>query len=224
MHSGFSLPSAMKTFASIRKACALLGFVVLASTAVVAAKEGDTAAGLLNDAALTRALAISKADRDYRDAVASTLKFADRVEVYLLGAKESARTDLFSGSEDQAADLFPIRPYDSNARILKRLTVPKEDIPQWTDAVAKILTSRRSTAMAMCHNPIHGIRLFAGDLLLFETSVCWECHNYYFRYEEGAQWENLTEDATDLRALFTKFLPIPDSRKMESPAILPQNK
>jgi hypothetical protein len=30
----------------------------------------------------------------------------------------------------------------------------------------------------MCHNPIYALRFRQHGKLLFETTVCWECHNY----------------------------------------------
>jgi hypothetical protein len=34
---------------------------------------------------------------------------------------------------------------------------------------------------ALCHEPAYGLRFYRGKKLLFETSVCWECHNFTVR-------------------------------------------
>ena len=32
---------------------------------------------------------------------------------------------------------------------------------------------------ALCHVPPYGVRFYRNDKLLFETTVCWKCHNFY---------------------------------------------
>jgi hypothetical protein len=31
----------------------------------------------------------------------------------------------------------------------------------------------------LCHTPPYGIRFYRDDKLIFETTVCWECHNFH---------------------------------------------
>jgi hypothetical protein len=61
----------------------------------------------------------------------------------------------------------------------------------------------------MCHYPIHGLRIRAGTKLLFETSICWECNNYYFTHDRESRWVSLTDDANELRKLLNELMPIP---------------
>lgn len=32
---------------------------------------------------------------------------------------------------------------------------------------------------AFCHTPPYGIRFYRGNDVLLETTICWECHNFY---------------------------------------------
>ncbi len=31
---------------------------------------------------------------------------------------------------------------------------------------------------AFCHFPIHGVRVYAGDAIIFYSSFCWKCSNF----------------------------------------------
>ena len=37
---------------------------------------------------------------------------------------------------------------------------------------------------AFCHFPVYGLRFYRNDQLLFETSVCWKCSNFYLPNSE----------------------------------------
>lgn len=196
---------------------ALLGVLFAASTLAVADNgvAVDQIDAILTDASVKRWEARSKVDREYRAAVATAFKFADRVEIFLL--------DLSMGSDAAYAPkegdaVFPIRPYDKETKILKTHTVPTKDVPKWCEAVTKLIASNKAEGVgAMCHYPVHGIRIHAGERLLFETSVCWGCGNYYFTYEGDSQWVGLNEDALDLSKLLETSMPIPDSERKRFP-------
>jgi hypothetical protein len=187
--------------------------ILLTSSSLTADAEKTSARveKILTDASYKRLDAISKADREYRAALATTFQLADRVEVYLLDfsiGKDAA----YIPKDDDA--VFPIRPYDDKeTKIIKTLKVTPKDIPKWCTALGKLLASDKEGGQALCHFPIHGIRIYAGDKLLFETSICWVCSNYYFSYESHASWESLNEDAKDLEMLLTQFMPIPEAEK-----------
>ncbi len=169
----------------------------------------------------------SKADRDYRATVATTFQFADRIEVYLLD---------FSIGEDPTYQLkdddegFPIRPYsrgsfdEAKTKILKTSKLPAKEIPTWCAAVTKMVTSDKDGGGAFCHYPIHGLRIYAGTKLLFETSLCWACSNFYFTYTGESRWVPLTEDANDLKKRLHDFMPIPEAELKRFPGYKPKPK
>jgi hypothetical protein len=43
---------------------------------------------------------------------------------------------------------------------------------------------------AACHYPIHGLRLINGGSVLYETSLCWLCNNYYVVTERQSSGES----------------------------------
>jgi hypothetical protein len=42
-----------------------------------------------------------------------------------------------------------------------------------------------NTGGPMCHFPIHGIRIGDGEDIIFQTSICYECGNFYMPYPYG---------------------------------------
>jgi HEAT repeat protein len=60
---------------------------------------------------------------------------------------------------------------------------------------------------AACHEPAYGLRFFSGKKLLFETSVCWGCHNFTV---PGAfmGFDAESADAQRLLQQITQFIPL----------------
>lgn len=181
------------------------------------AKVSESISAIRSDAESKRFEDIDKAQKAFRVAVAKTFQFADRVEVFLLD---------YSIGEDAAykpkdgEEAFPIRPYNKETKILKTRKVHAKEISKWCGAIAKTITTEKGGGGALCHYPIHGLRIYARNELLFETSICWHCSNYYF--EDG--WEGLTEDAKDLKTLLDDFMPVPEKEKARFPGFKPKNK
>ena len=208
----------------VKKAFSLLLFLAAqfgTFAADPAPKVAEKIFTILSDASRKRFEATIKADRDFRNAVSKTFAFADRVEVFLLD--HSIGKDAAYQPKD-GEQTFPIRPYDKETKILKTRKAPAKDIPKWCAAVTKLITSDKDAGGALCHYPIHGIRIYAHDELLFETSICWHCRNYYFNYDGQSGWEGLNEDAKDLRTLLDEFMPVPEEEMKRFPGYKPKSK
>jgi len=74
---------------------------------------------------------------------------------------------------------------------------------------------------ALCHVPPYGVRFYRDNKLLFETTVCWKCHNFYMP-EIDLQTGELrvllygfkdNSHAKKLLSIFQKQLPIPKRKK-----------
>ena len=61
---------------------------------------------------------------------------------------------------------------------------------------------------AMCHFPIHGLRIYKGEKVLYEGTFCWMCSNFSIQYPRGTAW---LDTSADLKKLFTKLMPIPQT-------------
>ena len=137
----------------------------------------------------------------------------DRVELYAVSMPKAFSDE--KPKREPTAKTFPVRPYGAHADIHAYKTITGT-------ACDDLRTKWQSLAFdrlggAFCHYPAYGFRLYRGDDLLFETTVCWECQNFYLpqydpkkkRYTYG--WYGFANDdnAKSLLKLFRSHLPHP---------------
>ena len=147
-----------------------------------------------------------KIQDEYRTRFAEALKHADGAEILLLSF--TLDEEIPEGKEN---DYLLIAPYQSHSKILDRKKLAGESLVACRDQTVKLLQQPYLEG-PLCHFPIHGIRLFRGEKLLFETSLCWHCSNYFIEYPddyETASWVGF--DSNGLKELLNKELPIPQS-------------
>jgi hypothetical protein len=60
----------------------------------------------------------------------------------------------------------------------------------------------------LCHYPIHGIRVWKGEEILLQSSICWHCGNMGFDYPDGAGF--ITIEMRELKQICDELLPIPE--------------
>jgi hypothetical protein len=152
-------------------------------------------------------------DADFRLAVSEAILHATHCEVYLLDSdlSEVINRDPFA-SYPSDKDHFPIRPYGSESKILKRAQVKGETMQKVVMALAPALGVRDAKFGAGCHYPIHGIRVYDGEILLLETSFCYGCTNCYLVYPfGGARWVGL--NTADVEEVLSAIIPIPISKE-----------
>ena len=138
----------------------------------------------------------------YRQKIGKLISGCDKMEVFLL---DFSMEDVEVGVES-----FPISPFDSETKVIKKVEVNKSDSETFRDMVSTMLSSREpEEAGSFCHYPIHGIRLYQSGVLVFQTSFCWSCDNYYFEFPDGAGWCQLGYSRAGLKNLFERILPIP---------------
>ena len=145
-----------------------------------------------------------------------------QVRIYLLGLAE-VRSDEFGyqlpdvdeievmalGDPDFSAPDGPERV--AHYAIAGRATLRGED----AEKVAKLwrYLRRGRGFSAMCHSPAYALRFRQHGTLLFETTVCWHCHNYtipigiFGRMEYG--FDSKREDAQSLLELLQSHVPLP---------------
>lgn len=77
----------------------------------------------------------------------------------------------------------------------------------------------------MCHMPVHGVRFFKDNDLLFQTSFCWTCANYFVTYPddyETSTWVGLGD--AELKKFMLKQLPIPEEVQLRFDRAFPEAK
>ena len=118
------------------------------------------------------------------------LPSCDRVVIYALDFR-----DPFDDTEDAPIpkDLaFPIRPYAAQARILGSKTLAGKDVEPL--CVSWRSLSFDAGAGAFCHEPVYGLRFYLSEKLLFETSVCWKCNNFFIPKVSASKTSTLGPD------------------------------
>jgi len=146
----------------------------------------------------------------YRKDLAAALGAATEIEIYLLdfasGPVEKAG---YNWEYDLPADEFPIVPYKQSSKILQRKKLTAEEAKRLMPSLQETIRAEGAPAGALCHYPIHGIRIRDGGNILFQTSICYECGNFYMAYPlvEGANWEGLS--GKEFEKVMKELLPIP---------------
>ena len=138
----------------------------------------------------------------------------DRVEILAIFRPQNP-FDESAKQEIPKEKAFPLRPYGSSALILASRIVGDTDAEKVCKAWRALEFDRLGGAF--CHVPAYGLRFYRGDDLLFETSVCWKCRNFYLPTLERKngktvyQWYGFSgnQDAKDLLDLMKSLLKHP---------------
>jgi len=97
----------------------------------------------------------------------SALPVCDRVEVFHLDGSFQL----------EAANGFPVRPREAYSAILATSTLNGPDAVAFADQWRSQVFGEEY--QAMCHSPAYGFRFYRGSSLKFETTVCFDCSNFY---------------------------------------------
>lgn len=168
---------------------------------------------------------LEQAQSAYRKGLSEALPAATKIEVYLLDFDVK---DVDGGTEGAwkfllPKDQFPIGPYKKMTRILKTKVLTPKQSKELLPALQSVVGVEKNPPSAMCHFPIHGLRIWAGDRLMFETSFCWFCGNFALEYPDYTDhWIGI--QGTELKKIINDLIPIPqtelDRFKKQYPADL----
>lgn len=141
----------------------------------------------------------------YRKRMGELIANATRVEVLLL--------DFSFGEEKRAKptlNLFEIKPYSKSTPILASRVCTQKEREELAPVLSDAIGGQPHEGGTGCHFPIHGIRIWVGPELAFETSICWYCGNFVMPYNGRAGWKNHTDGFRELKPLLMRFMPIPE--------------
>lgn len=113
-----------------------------------------------------------------------------RVEISLLKGDPSL----------QPVESFPLRPFGEKRQSYGSVVLEGEV----ADAFMSIWRSQEVSLwrQTMCHEPLYGFRLFRGNKLVGETSISWECHNFFVTPYPGLSgWYGFLADSNEGKAL-----------------------
>ena len=149
---------------------------------------------------------LQQIEAKYRAGKAEQLKAADRVIIYLVDFEriEDGGEVPFDDLEEE--QVISVVPYESRTKILKQKVLGQAERDQLLPLLAAQVAKPEHSGGAMCHFPIHGLRVFRGDEKLFEGTFCWVCSNFSFSYPSGSQW---LDTSAALQAVMEKLMPVP---------------
>lgn len=148
----------------------------------------------------------------------------DRIELYTLDLDhqhEGKETEAPSQGRFKIGDKHGFGGASSIeifADVVSRVTIEGKKCKEITDAWRSLTFQPNG---AMCHTPPYGVQFYRDNKMLFETTVCWECNNFYLPEidpETGEMKLLLYGFKNDSRArkllsIFQKQLPIPKRKK-----------
>ncbi|HEX2749588.1 MAG TPA: hypothetical protein VHM91_16380 [Verrucomicrobiales bacterium] len=172
----------------------------------------DPAVEELNKAERAYQKALEAAKAGHRKSIARMLALADRVEGCLLDFDVSAEGD-WKEMRTDSKEWFVIAAAQAKTKILKSIVLKPEQVAGVVKAMSATLRSEDAGEGALCHFPIHGLRFFKGEVLLYYTSLCWLCGNYFVVYPDYTgigYWHGLGDGGRDLEKLMKTALPVPD--------------
>jgi hypothetical protein len=198
------LPSSMFRFPRL-----LIKLTLMATIASTAHSEDPPFAG---DPADVYLKTVYQAQSAYRKALAESLLKATKIEVYLLDfeVKDLEDQNVSARKDDSPKEQFPIGPYKSETSILKRRVLTAAEIKKLMPPLQSTIGVEKNTVGSLCHFPIHGMRVWAGDQLILQTSFCWMCSNFSLQYPDLTdRWVGIKGNA--LKKVMTELMPIPAS-------------
>ena len=187
-----------------------------------ASPELDTA---MNKIWKTHHEAMEAANTVYRKGLAEALSTATEVEVLLLDPNmKKADTD-FNWEYSQPRDRFPIMPYGQTSKIFQRRTLTAEEVKALMPSLKTTVKAEDRHYGAMCHFPIHGLRIYNGEdngrrKIVFQTSICYMCQNFYIAIDHDAGWVGLT--SKEFQEVMERLMPIP--QEMKDAVLKPEGK
>lgn len=188
----------------------LLVAAIMLMTAVMS--QAQTAAQKIKAAETVFYEAQSAQEAAYRKVLGETIKdHATRCEVFLLDFMTSGkRSDSFF-DEPSDENHFPILPYhNTEVKILNRRELNAGEFKALLPFLVQTVGVEKNTFGALCHMPIHGIRVYDQGILIVETSICYECGNFFIKYPNNMSgWVGLS--SSEFEELMKKFMPIPES-------------
>ncbi len=152
---------------------------------------------------------LAKARSDFRVQLARSLRHADRIEIYLLDFEiEDTDSNFYYWENRLGENEFPVLAYGAKTRILDRKNLTQEQIGELLPELKNVVGIEGNVGSgAMCHIPIHGVRVYEGKSLLFQSSFCWKCHNFAVSYPDGNAWVQI--HGHELHEAFETLLPVP---------------
>ena len=146
----------------------------------------------------------------------------DRIELYTLLLESKLRDEqldaLPSNEKFKIGSSNGFGGADIYVEVAAHVTIDGKKCKDITDAWRSMTFQPNG---AFCHVPPYGMQFFRKEKLLFETTVCWKCHNFYMPEIDSQSGEmklllyGFKDDsrAKKLLAVLQKHLPLTKTKK-----------
>jgi hypothetical protein len=121
-----------------------------------------------------------------RLAFTESLPEADRIELFTLtmDVENKLPPDEKPKPDQMSKEKFLLRSFDGSPLETENPYIDVEKhVTIKADRCKEIVSTWRKLKFrpngAFCHAPPYGVRFYKDDVLIFETTICWKCHNFY---------------------------------------------
>ncbi len=115
-------------------------------------------------------------------AFTESLPNADRIELYTLSDQAIAGESELQADKRPERFLLTAGGYGEKDKPAFYIGVDSHVTIKGTDCKSIVQAWRELDFQpngTLCHTPPYGIRFYRDDKLIFETTVCWKCHNFH---------------------------------------------
>ena len=147
-----------------------------------------------------------KVSAKYRKGFAEAVLSADKVTIHLVKFDSGKDIEFYPDLFDDAEGKIVVSPYKSHVETISSNTLNEEDKTHFLKMFSSQVSKEKHSGGAMCHFPIHGVKIYKDDQIVYQGTFCWVCHNFGIGYPIGTSW---LDTSKELKAFFTKRLPIP---------------
>ena len=174
-------------------------------------------------------------DKTLRSSVAEVTRLAfteslpevDRIELFrVVRDSDNSVPPKEPNVEQMSKDKFLIRSFDGSVLGNEKSYIDVDShVTIKADRCKEIVETWRKMKFkpngAFCHVPPYGVRFYKDDKLLFETTICWKCHNFYIPEYDPKTGElkmvifgfDDNANAKKLLNLFQRALPLKSKEK-----------
>ena len=127
------------------------------------------------------------------------------------GMVEEEDDNPFDGFEDEdkpKTETIKVSAYYKKTTILQKRTLNKKEKTELLGVLSKQISKKETNSGALCHIPIHGIKVFKGNHIILESTFCWKCENFTFSYPNNSVFLGTNKE---METLFKKLIPIPQA-------------
>jgi len=147
-----------------------------------------------------------KISAKYRKGFSESILAADRVTIHLVKFDSGNKIDLYSDLLDDTEGKIVVSPYESHVETISSKTLGKKGREQFLKLFSSQVSLETAPGEVGCHFPIHGVKVYKDDQIIYQGTFCWVCYNFGISYPVGSAWLLASKE---LEAFFNKHLPIP---------------